>query len=54
MPIHTKNHATRVTPDAEAKMKWLMALNRALSCEIDAQTKTPALMKAAGVKNVNA
>jgi hypothetical protein len=54
MPIHAKHHETRATSNAEDKMKWLMALNRALSGEFDAQTKTPALIKAAGVKNVNA
>ncbi|MGV8916659.1 MAG: hypothetical protein ACOH2R_02480 [Pseudomonas sp.] len=54
MATFAKNHPSRVIPKAEDKVKWLMALNRALNCEIGAQAKTPALMKAAGVKIVNA
>ncbi|MDB6144194.1 MAG: hypothetical protein JWP80_3238 [Pseudomonas sp.] len=54
MPVYAKAHEGRVVPNTENKMKWLVALTRALNGDFAAQAKTPTLMKAAGVKNVNA
>jgi len=54
MPVYAKAHAERVVPNTEDKMKWLVALTRALNNDFDTHTKTPAQMKAAGVKNITA
>jgi hypothetical protein len=54
MPVSATTRAARFVPNTEDKMKWLVALTRALNGDFDAHAKTPALMKAAGVKNVNA
>lgn len=54
MPVFAHTRAARFVPNSEDKMKLLVALTRALNNGFDTHTKTPAQMKAAGVKNLNA
>ncbi|MDB5983521.1 MAG: hypothetical protein JWQ69_4536 [Pseudomonas sp.] len=54
MTVYATTRAARFVPNTEDKMKWLVALTRALNSDVDAHAKTPTLMKAAGVKNVTA
>jgi len=54
MASYAKTQEPTVTPSLEDKMKLLVALRRALNFDASAHAKTPTLMKAAGVKNVNA
>lgn len=53
MPAFATTRATRFAPNSEDKMKLLVALTRALNNDFATHTKTPAQMKAAGVKNLN-
>lgn len=54
MPAFATTRAARFVPNSEDKMKLLVALTRALNNDFETHTKTPAQMKAAGVKNLNA